>query len=131
LISNWNERDRFDDKFKKVLKRIGLSVDWNERPFSTARSLKRLRDGLAHGKPDYRDLDEIVVIEQDESDDSSFGDLKGGWEEFCTPTFYREAYEDVDQIWEQMRTKSGLRHFDTLTGGERSIQYIEHVRDED
>jgi hypothetical protein len=130
LVAGWKERDCVDDKFKKVLKQIGLTPDWNKRPFSTARVLKELRDGLAHGKPDYRELDEIVVIEQDESDDPSFADLKGGWEVYCTATFYREAYEDVDEIWKQMLAKSGMRYFDTLTGGERSIHYIEHVTDD-
>lgn len=129
-IPGWKERDRFEDKFKKVLKHLKLQVDWNKRPFSTARQLKQLRDDLAHGKPAVTRVDEIVVVDQEDTDDHLFADLKSGWETYCNATFCANAWDDVDAIWEQMRAKSGLRRFDTMTGGSGSMQYIEHVSED-
>jgi hypothetical protein len=130
LVSGWKEKDYFDDKFRKVLKQIDLKPDWNKRPFSTARVLKELRNGLAHSKPQYRSVDEIVVVEQDEADDHSFADLKGDWQKHCESNFYQYAYDDVDTIWQAMLKASGLQLFDTMTGAERSTTFIEHVPEE-
>jgi hypothetical protein len=127
LIEGWIEREYFWPKLKLVLKQLGLNVDLNTRPYSTIKKLKDLRDSLAHGKPLHLELDEEAVV--DANEDESI-DLRAEWESYCTEEFANQAYEDVNEIWKQLLSASKLALFDTLSGGERSITFIEKIIDE-
>jgi hypothetical protein len=130
VVPEWKERAHFEDKVRRVVERAGLCVDWNTRPWSTVRTLKKeLRDVVAHAKPQYRTTDEIVVIEQDAADGKPGDGLQASWAEYCTGTFYREAYEDVQTIWEQLLPRCGLTPYDALTGSEWHLHFLGHVDD--
>jgi hypothetical protein len=90
--------------------------------------LKELRDSLAHGKPLLLELDEEAVI--DAHDDESI-DLRAEWQSYCIKEFANEAYGDVNEIWRQLLSASKLTLFETLSGGEQSIHFIEKVIDQD
>src|SRR5216117_468126 len=55
-----NEREFFtkhpyrgtSGKLKRICEKIGIKVDSDTRPYSTIKELRRLRDYLAHGKPE-------------------------------------------------------------------------------
>jgi hypothetical protein len=58
------------------------------------------------------------------------GILPAEWEAFIDdPGFFRDAYGDVEQIWQELLTKSGLTVFDTLTGGCSEMSFMEHVEE--
>lgn len=128
LIGSWKERKPFRPKLDLVLSHLGLNVDFDSRPYSTINTLKELRDSLAHGKPLLLELDEEAVV--DASEDDSI-DLRADWESYCTKEFANEAYSDVNEIWRQLLATSKLTLFETLSGGEQSISFIEKVIDED
>lgn len=129
LVVGWKERKPFEDKLKLVLKHLGLNVDFNKRPYSTIRSLKDLRDSLAHGKPLHLELDEEAIVDASEATESL--DLSAEWESYCTEEFAKQAYEDVNEIWKRLLSASKLALFDTLSGGERSITFIEKIIDQE
>jgi hypothetical protein len=42
-----------------------------------------------------------------------------------------QAYEDLDTVWKEMLTKSGLQLWDTMTTGDGGISFIEKVIEAD
>jgi hypothetical protein len=78
FVVGWKEMDPFWKKLKLVLKHLNLKVDFTKRPYSTIQNLKDLRNSLAHGKPLHLELDEEVIVDANEADDSP--DLHTDWE---------------------------------------------------
>jgi len=110
LVADWKERRPFLTKLNHVLEHVALNVDFGARPYSTIRTLKDLRDSLAHGKPLHLELDR---------------------ESYCNAEFANQAYEDVNGIWRQLLFASNLSLFETLSGGAHSITFIEKVIDQE
>lgn len=129
LVAGWNEWRPFFTKLKHVLKHLALNVDFNTRPYSTIRTLKDLRDSLAHGKPLHLERDEEAIVDASEADKSI--DLSADWESYCNAEFANQAYEDVNGIWKQLLSASKLSLLETLSGGEQSITFIEKVIDQE
>lgn len=65
LISNWQERQPFNDKVDQVFAHLGIKKDATQRPYSSIEQMKRFRDSVAHGKPTIVEHDETVVMTQD------------------------------------------------------------------
>jgi hypothetical protein len=124
-LSEWNEYQSHSKKLKKVFAALGISLELEKRPLASMQKMKTLRDTLAHGKPVEVESDEIVVGFPEELDRGS--DLRAGWETDCTRESVSEALKDLDELWKLMIEKSGLHVFDTMTHGERSVSFIEHV----
>ena len=129
LVAGWSERRPFGTKLNHVLKHLALNVDFSTRPYSTIQTLKDLRDSLAHGKPLHLELDEEAIVDANEADESI--DLTAEWESYCNAEFANQAYEDVNGIWKQLLSASKFSLFETLTGGEQSITFIEKVIDQE
>ena len=90
--------------------------------------MKDLRDSLAHGKPLHLELDEEAIVDANEGDESI--DLTADWKSYCNAEFANQAYEDMNGIWKQLLSESKLSLFETLSGGERSVTFIEKVIDQ-
>lgn len=125
LIVDWTERRSTIEKVKRVCKHLGAAPDFLVRPYSSVAKLKKFRDTLAHGKPEYYFFEEEVVATAEEL--KAMGILSPDWEAYIDPDFFHEAYDDVEQIWKELLTKSGLNEFDTLTHGVSYMSFIEHV----
>jgi hypothetical protein len=104
---------------------LHLSPDFSKRPYSVISTLKDLRDSLAHGKPKFFTLDEEVVIEQSEI--SNVPPPRHAWTELCTNEFAIQAFDDVDEIWREMFSASGLTEYETLTRWEGGSTFLEHA----
>jgi antitoxin component HigA of HigAB toxin-antitoxin module len=126
LMTDWNERARAMDKVKKVCAHLQLDPDFTARPYLNISKLKEFRDTLAHGKPEERTFDEEVEATAEELD--KMGILHADWQGYLDQHFFDEAYNDVEQIWKELLTKSGLTVFDTLTHGGSHMSFIEHVK---
>jgi hypothetical protein len=88
--------------------------------------LRRFRDTLAHGKPE--ELKQEVVATAEEL--AARGILPAEWEAFIDdPGFFRDAYGDVEQIWQELLTRSGLTVVDTLSHGGGETSFMEHVEE--
>lgn len=124
-FTEWNERQSFTKKLNKVFGALGISVELEKRPLSSMQRMKTLRDTLAHGKPVEVEQDNEVVGMHEELDRGT--KLAAGWEKDCTPDSVFEAVADLDALWKLMIQKSGIDIFETMTHGEGSITFIEHV----
>jgi len=126
-LTEWNDWQSVTKKRDKVFGALGIPVEAEKRPLSSMQKMKTLRDTLAHGKPAYGEIDEIVVGTHEEIDRGA--DLLAGWEKDCTSDSVFEALADLDDLWKLMVEKSGANVWDTMTRGERSVTFIEHVND--
>ncbi|MBI4479263.1 MAG: hypothetical protein HY651_04500 [Acidobacteria bacterium] len=127
LIAGWKEKRDFNTKVDDVLQHLKVTPDRSKRPYSVIRTLKDVRDSIAHGKPTYLECDEIVIVEQDQAD--WYRVFNPDWMRYCTEAFAVEAYDDVTAIWEELRNAAGMTPIDTVTGGEGSLKFIEKVPD--
>jgi hypothetical protein len=125
LIADWNERTPRIEKIKKVCAHLGFAPDFSVRPYSSVAKLKDFRDTLAHGKPEDKFLDEEVVATAEELE--AMGILHADWETYIDYGFFQATYDDVEQIWKELLTKSGLTIFDTLTHGGSQMSFIEQL----
>jgi hypothetical protein len=123
LIDNWKEFQSTDKKIDQVFQKLGIAPAWEERPFSSLRTLKEIRDALAHGKPEEREIDIEVEAAVGELDGRR-ADMSQKWQNLCTVETVSRAYEDVDAVWKLMLEKSGMNVWQTLTKGERGISVL-------
>lgn len=126
-LPNWKERKSFDEKVKKVFGALGFAVEKDKRPMASMEKMKVLRDTLAHGKPVYREYDEVEIGTPEEIDLNSTAPLLAGWQTECTAKSVFAAREDLEALWRTMIEKSGLDLWDTMTNGDSSIDLIENV----
>lgn len=126
-LPDWKERDWFKDKLKKVFGALGVPVEMDKRPLKSMERMKNLRDMVAHGKPVYEKTTEVMIGSSEQIDLASTTNLLAGWEVDCKADVVFECRVDLEQLWKLMVEKSGLQLFDTMTHGEGSIEFIEHV----
>ena len=128
LIKNWNEWDSALHKVKRVLKHLGLNDDLKDPPYKTIDDLKNFRDTLAHGKPQEIKYEGDIVATEEELRQQ--GRLTAEYQKFLKEELVYKAYEDVETIWKDLLTRSGLNIMDTITHGGMEYTIIGEV-DED
>ncbi|TAU91317.1 hypothetical protein ELI41_23640 [Rhizobium leguminosarum] len=127
LIKDWDEWLPIKRKVKLVSKHLGISADFGKRPYKTVKLLKEFRDTLAHGKPaTFTDAREIITT-HDELEKRGY--LNADWESYVNIEFIRQAAADSDEIWRDLLKLADLNLFETLTQGDRSVQFIEHIEE--
>jgi hypothetical protein len=119
VIKDWNEWQNWDAKVFSVVKRLEMPVVWTERPLSSMRAMKDIRDMVAHGKPLETTEERILEVKAEDLDHAN--DLRAQWQKECTHDAVFQAYDDMDDLWKQMIEKSGIPLFDTITSGQHSI----------
>jgi hypothetical protein len=113
-------------KFERVAKKLNIPVEYGSRPHKTVKLLKEFRDTLAHGKPFEIDQEQELIATYEELDRSKL--LQAEWEKrFLTEEFVSRAHDDSETIWKTFLQASGLSVFDTITHGDRNIQFISYV----
>lgn len=122
-VDGWKERRPFERKLKSILETLGLAPDFTNRPYSTINQLKNFRDTIAHGQPATVKIDETLVVNPEDSYDEV--DLRGEWEVFLTLDFMRQCSDDIDLIWAEWLTATGIDRFETLTHGFHSFELVE------
>ncbi|QRM39468.1 hypothetical protein F3X89_17390 [Rhizobium rhizogenes] len=61
LIPDWEEREAWKKKIKRVAKHLGIQADFGKRPFKTLGLLQEFRDTFAHGKPEVLKFDKEII----------------------------------------------------------------------
>ena len=113
-------------KFERVAKKLNIPVEYGSRPHKTVKLLKEFRDTLAQGKPFEIDQEQELIATYEELDRSKL--LQAEWEKrFLTEEFVSRAHDDSETIWKTFLQASGLSVFDTITHGDRNIQFISYV----
>jgi hypothetical protein len=85
----------------------------DDHTYAIAR-LKKLRDSLAHGKPDETQFDDVIEVPDDEIRPIN---LNADWLKYCDHGTVFNTYKDMDQIWRELLQKSNIEVFETLTHG--------------
>ncbi|MBR1216204.1 hypothetical protein [Bradyrhizobium sp. JYMT SZCCT0180] len=124
-VKPWNENQRWKDKLKLVFKTLGMSVNWNKRPYTSLVKMKTFRDTIAHGKP----VDESVDYEttDEEANIKKTFNLKQAWEDMVTHDEIMQAYDDTEVVWKEMYEKSGIDVNELLDQAEFAIEIRERL----
>jgi hypothetical protein len=86
-------------KLKLLCEKCGIEVDRDKRPYATVQELGRLRNYLAHGKPDIYELE--VDVEEGKDPDM-FGNLK--IYDLVTREKADQTFEDTEEFIEYLQT---------------------------
>jgi hypothetical protein len=127
LIDNWKERQPFDCKVNEVFDHLRINPDWEARPYSSVNKLKEFRDSIAHGKPVEVEFDEEIIGLPEEIE--RLNDLKSKWESYCEHENVLNTSEDINLIWSELLSLSGLPEFQVITHGNSSLSFIEKIVD--
>ncbi len=79
LVGNWNEKANVYKKIDKVFQRLKIAPKWAERPYSSIRDLKEVRNILAHGKPVEEEIEKYEEAPQGKVERRRI-DLSGKWD---------------------------------------------------
>lgn len=115
LGDKWNERDPSPDKVKTVFAALKLNLDENNRPYSSISTLRKFRNDIAHGKPVEIKFDVVRSMPREEVDRAI--DLNSDWVKLCNSDTVFSIYDDMDAVWKELLTASGLALYETLTHG--------------
>jgi hypothetical protein len=126
LIEGWSHNDCLEDKENKVLERLSIKPDWSKRPYDAMRTLQIIRNALAHGVPVAGAMEDEVINKAEKITARKI-DLTSKWQDLCTPPLVLRAYDDLDAIFKEMLTASGLSIMDTITQGEGNISFLEKI----
>ncbi|WP_332715784.1 hypothetical protein [Pelagibacterium mangrovi] len=122
----WDEWEPSLKKVKQVLSELGVDYgEFEKRPFSSIIELKKLRDTLAHGKPERITSKEIVIGTYDEL--YARQRIAGGWEAMVTVENVVDWYDDMNDIWKMMIDAAGIEVIDTMSTGSHGMHFIEYV----
>jgi hypothetical protein len=119
-VKDFNERAPFY-KFDEVIAAIAVKADWSTRPYSSMKHAKEFRDTIAHGKPEYEEIDE----KGDPRELEEKGSLAGEWQKMIEHKRVLECYEDLDVIWKEWLTAGKIDFMDTLSRIDVTVERIE------
>jgi hypothetical protein len=123
----WNEREAYWKKVKLIFGTLKINADFQKRPYSSIEKLQKLRDALAHGKPERVAEQKIVVGTYDELEAQQR--QSGSWEKMVTVDNVMEWFDDIDAIWKGLLIASKIEVFDTMDQGMYGMEFIEFVDD--
>ena len=124
-VKGYIERDPIESKVATVFNSFKMPIIWETRPLSSLRAMKNLRDTLAHGKPAEIRYDKVTTATPDQQD--IINNLKADWQKALTHEPIMTAYKDMDDLFNQLLEKSGLKLFDTIEQTNYTISLIEPV----
>lgn len=124
-----NDYANYHQKREAVFGRLGIGEKKEERPFSTLRTLHGFRTTFAHGKPVEQVTDLVETGTYDELYELMHS--RPSWEETATPAFLTQAHHDVQEVWKLMVEKAEITLFETLGGGDGSMELVRVVSEGD
>jgi hypothetical protein len=122
-VKGFIEREYFDAKVARVLTAFKIPIVWETRPLSSVRAMKDLRDTFAHGKPAEICYDQVTSATPDQQ--NIIDNLKADWQKALTHEPVMNAYKDMDDLFNQLMERSGLKIFDTIEQTNYTISLIE------
>lgn len=120
-IGAWDEWAEYHTKIDKVFQHLKIAPDWSKRPYSSISAMKRLRNTLAHGKPEKIERPEKEIIDKAGGQKGKKIDLSGDWERLCSPEMIAHAHDDLEEVWKDMIKKSGINVMDLMTSGDGAV----------
>lgn len=124
------ERKQTKDKIKAILKMTGIEIDWNKRPYLTVGELNDLRNMFAHPKPHKPKVEEWEAVGTDDEFKRQLRSYKPEYEERLTWEFAQRAYDDVEQIWQELLAEAGIDPYETLSGGSQGFSLLAWINED-
>jgi len=127
--SSWAtfERKRTRDKIKAIRKMTGIEIDWNKRPYLTVSQLIDLRHMFAHPKPHKPKVREWEAVGTDAEFRKQLRDYQPEYAERLTWDFAQQAYDDVEQIWQQLLGAAKINPGEGMSGGSQGFELLAWV----
>jgi hypothetical protein len=116
----WNEWDDYHRKIDKVFQHLKITPDWGKRPYSSVSAMKRLRNFLAHGKPEQVETT-MTFIDKADGQKGKAIDMTAEWQQLCTPEMITNAYDDHSEVWKDMYQRSGINVMDLTPNAQGSV----------
>jgi hypothetical protein len=116
----WNEWDDYHTKIERVFQHLKISPDWGKRPYSSVSVMKRLRNTLAHGKPEKTEKKRQFVDKADGQKGKDL-DMTADWQKLCTPDMIINANDDLSDVWKDMYQKSGIEIMTLMPQGQLTV----------
>lgn len=124
------ERMRTKDKVKEIRKMTGIEIDWNKRPYLTVGELSDLRNMFAHPKPHKPIVQEWEAVGTDNEFKRQLRNYKPEYEERLTWEFAQRAYDDVEQIWQELLAGAEIDPYETRSGGSQGFSLLAWVNED-
>jgi len=122
LVTDWDDGCRFRCKVRDVLKALDVKLDWGAEPYQTVGKLHKLRNLLAHAKPEEL----AVTYEATLTEKQKEALIKPAceYEAYLDDEFYTKAYDTAETIWKELLQKAKIDPADLLTNKSVSIKVI-------
>ncbi|MHA7926326.1 MAG: hypothetical protein ACX936_14060 [Marinobacter sp.] len=108
LVPDWEEREKYHVKLKKICGQLGYEFDETQEPLKTLKELKGLRDKMAHAKPAKREKELASLAEIDEL-------LETDWDPYLTPKYVNRIYDQVDRFEKLIYENQAIQESGILT----------------
>jgi hypothetical protein len=114
-ISDWNEKERnpWKDKIKSLHKAKGISASWSSGPLAFASSLFKIRDRLAHGKPEHIEGPSFDSIQEAQNHIAS-SDFDPDWFSALGTKWYQESQKQFFELLEYLAVLHNLSPTDYM-----------------
>ena len=124
------ERKRTRDKIKAVCKMTTSEIDWNKRPYVTVSELIDLRNMFAHPKPHRPNEIQFEAVGTDSELKRLLRDYRPEYEKRLTWEFAKRAYDDVEEIWENLLAHADIDPLDAMSGGSQGFELLAWVHED-
>ena len=123
IIPEFVEFQNGKKKRNQIMAKLG--IDWNDdtRPFSTINRLIEARDIMAHGKP-YSVKNQWEAIGTHSELEEQIRSYRDGFESKIDYDLLRDAYDDVEHVWNMMLRHANISEFETFDRRMSGITFI-------
>jgi len=121
MFNCWDSLERLSpkDKLNVVADKIGIEIDYGNRPWQVMKDLFGFRNDIAHGKSVK--AKETITVHPDIFDDDEIHEwAKTKWEKYCSEKNAERARKDVAQIILSLHDSSGINELPFQTGMQMS-----------
>ncbi|WP_039018997.1 hypothetical protein [Halocynthiibacter namhaensis] len=118
----WPEKANLEEKIELLNVHLGIGLCRGDRPLQTILKLKKLRNTLAHGKPEI-----VSRVEKHDEEPDVFGALRFTWEEAVNKDFVMRCDMDEKRLWSMLLEAAGIDEAEAITHGGYSVlnKYVE------
>ncbi|AOW75609.1 hypothetical protein A3Q34_01150 [Colwellia sp. PAMC 20917] len=92
-------------KYKKFCDELGITPDFNKRPYKSVVSVFKFRDTMAHGKTSTDEIQMEIEVELGNINHFSVGPT---WKDFATLKNAKVALNDIQQVIKELHLAAGL-----------------------
>lgn len=121
VIGEWPRNKNFHENFEDLINALGIPLKDDERPKSSFKELRAIRNALSHGTPE--NTAETIEIIATDDEIKNYNILTSKWHRFLNRDFLEQVYTDVDCLHDLLCKAAKLDPFDEVTRGDMFVIY--------